>query len=151
MLHLLHSCFWHKVGGACESLQIGHSLASARLQGACMAHWAQAVIPFAAALLPTRYVPQVLYDIGAVSTPEPFHRLVSQVGLGLDGLVGASPCLGCAFPGGGRAEGVHTLPLLPSPLPAHMRACTWSLRLSACRAWSCVRWALQCTLAEQTP
>lgn len=22
---------------------------------------------------------QVLYDIGAVSTPEPFHRLVSQV------------------------------------------------------------------------
>lgn len=25
--------------------------------------------------------PQVLYDIGAVSTPEPFHRLVSQVRL----------------------------------------------------------------------
>lgn len=135
MLHLLYSCFWHKVGGACKALQ-DQTFAGIRSSPRPMAHRAQAVIPFAGDLLPSRCVPQVLYDIGAVSTPEPFHRLVSQVGLGLGGLAGASPCLGCAPPGRGRAEGAHTLSLLPPALLAPLRACIWSLGLLACSACS---------------
>lgn len=91
VLHLLYARFWHKARSAAEQPgcwasgwkgrlgpaeqhapdQHGRHLTSLHLSPAAAA----------AACSPHHHPPpplQVLYDIGAVSTPEPFQRLVSQ-------------------------------------------------------------------------